>query len=145
MIGISGATANQAKKQTKKPSHDKWKARICGVFKLNRSIEVALLEAAILGLRWGKKWSRGVNRGRKTFVGFALERVSKKLIDFFDGNTLYFVEKIAISYRPDDSIRSESALALGPWPNVKSTRVVASQRTGSRGAKLKLSFADPAA
>ncbi len=48
-----------------------------------------------------------------------LERVPKKLIDFFDGNTLYFSEKRAISYRPDESIRSESALAgrRGPRPS----------------------------
>ncbi len=44
MTGISGATANQAKKQTKNAIHVRWKARICGVSKLNRSIRVALLE-----------------------------------------------------------------------------------------------------
>jgi hypothetical protein len=42
---------------------------------------------------------------------FASERVPKKLIDFFDGNTLYFFEKKEISHRPNDSIRSENALA----------------------------------
>jgi hypothetical protein len=51
MIGISGATANHAKKQTKKASQDIWKARICGVEMLNRSIRVALRESeAIAGL-----------------------------------------------------------------------------------------------
>jgi protein-disulfide isomerase len=39
-----------------------------------------------------------------------LARVPKKLVDFFDKNTLYFLEKRVISYRQDDSIRSESAL-----------------------------------
>ena len=41
MTGISGATANQAKKQTKNASQARWKARICGVEKLKRSILVA--------------------------------------------------------------------------------------------------------
>ena len=51
MIGISGAVANQAKKQTKKPTQAIWKARICGVSKLNRSIRVALFEAISVSFR----------------------------------------------------------------------------------------------
>jgi carbonic anhydrase/acetyltransferase-like protein (isoleucine patch superfamily) len=41
MSGISGAAANQAKKQMKKAIHVKWKARICGVAKLKRLMRVA--------------------------------------------------------------------------------------------------------
>ena len=41
MTGMSGATANQAKKHTKKASQLRWKARICGVEKLKRSMRVA--------------------------------------------------------------------------------------------------------
>jgi hypothetical protein len=44
ITGISGATANQAKKQTKNAIQVRWKARICGVAKLNRSMRVALCE-----------------------------------------------------------------------------------------------------
>ena len=47
--GISGATANQAKKHTKNATHVMWKARICGVEKLNRSMLVAFWEAAMRG------------------------------------------------------------------------------------------------
>jgi hypothetical protein len=35
MTGMSGAQANQAKKQTKKAIQVRWKARICGVLKEN--------------------------------------------------------------------------------------------------------------
>ncbi|HET7333089.1 hypothetical protein [Dyella sp.] len=42
--GINGATANQAKKQTKNASQLKWNARICGVRSWNNSIRVALLD-----------------------------------------------------------------------------------------------------
>jgi hypothetical protein len=35
ITGISGAQANQAKKQTKKAIQVRWKARICGVLKEN--------------------------------------------------------------------------------------------------------------
>jgi hypothetical protein len=41
-----------------------------------------------------------------------LELVPKKLIGFFDENTLDLFEKRAISYRLDDSIRSEIALSV---------------------------------
>ena len=41
MSGISGAAANQAKKQTKNAIQVMWKARICGVRMVNRSILVA--------------------------------------------------------------------------------------------------------
>ena len=49
MIGISGAVANQAKKQTKKAIHVRWKARICGVANENRLILVALTLASAPG------------------------------------------------------------------------------------------------
>ena len=49
MIGISGTTANQAKKQMKNASHVMWNARICGVLKLNRSIRVAFWDFMALG------------------------------------------------------------------------------------------------
>ena len=39
---ISGAMPNQAKKHRKKANHVMWKARIGLVFRLKRSIEVAL-------------------------------------------------------------------------------------------------------
>jgi hypothetical protein len=42
--GINGATANQAKKQTKNASQLKWNARICGVRSWNNSIRVALFD-----------------------------------------------------------------------------------------------------
>jgi hypothetical protein len=42
MTGMSGAQANQAKKQTKKATQLRWKARICGVLKENSCIEFAL-------------------------------------------------------------------------------------------------------
>ena len=41
--GIKGEMPNQAKKQKKKASQERWKARICGVFARNRSIRTALL------------------------------------------------------------------------------------------------------
>ncbi len=41
-IVINGAMPNQAKKQRKNAIHDMWKARICGVEKLNKWIRVAL-------------------------------------------------------------------------------------------------------
>ena len=41
-IAIKGAMPNQPKKHRKKANHVIWKARICGVFRLNRSIRVAL-------------------------------------------------------------------------------------------------------
>jgi hypothetical protein len=41
ITGISGATANQAKKQTKNAIQLKWKARICGVEKEKSWIRVA--------------------------------------------------------------------------------------------------------
>src|SRR5712664_3108510 len=48
MIGISGAAANHAKKQMKNAIHVTWKARICGVLKLKRSILVALGSVALM-------------------------------------------------------------------------------------------------
>jgi hypothetical protein len=42
MTGMSGAQANQAKKQMKKATQVRWKARICGVLKENSCIELAL-------------------------------------------------------------------------------------------------------
>jgi hypothetical protein len=39
---MSGEMPNHAKKQRKKAIHDMWKARICGVLKLKKSILVAL-------------------------------------------------------------------------------------------------------
>jgi hypothetical protein len=45
------------------------------------------------------------------FGGAGLEQNPKKLTDFFDKILLQLFESGAISYRPDDSVRSESALA----------------------------------
>jgi hypothetical protein len=39
---MSGAMANHAKKLIKKAIQVKWKARICGVFRLNKLIDSAL-------------------------------------------------------------------------------------------------------
>jgi len=47
ITAISGATPNHAKKHRKKANHDMWKARICGVFKLNRSMRVAFVDVAM--------------------------------------------------------------------------------------------------
>jgi hypothetical protein len=43
----------------------------------------------------------------------SLEQNPKKSIDFFDKILLQHFESGAISYRPDDSVRSESALGAG--------------------------------
>jgi hypothetical protein len=56
MTGISGAVANQAKKQTKKAIQDRWNARICGVRKLNKSIRVAF-ESMLFSATWSSKSS----------------------------------------------------------------------------------------
>ena len=50
-IAISGAMPNQAKKQRKKENQERWKARICGVLRLNRSILVALFFMS-MGFLW---------------------------------------------------------------------------------------------
>ncbi|MDC0685412.1 hypothetical protein POL72_47340 [Sorangium sp. wiwo2] len=50
MTGISGATANHAKKQAKNASQVKWNARIAGVDSENSSILVALV-AWVMGPR----------------------------------------------------------------------------------------------
>jgi hypothetical protein len=46
MTGISGAQANQAKKQTKKATQVRWKARICGVLK-EKSLMLFALPAMV--------------------------------------------------------------------------------------------------
>jgi hypothetical protein len=43
-IGINGAIPNQAKKHRKNANQLMWNARICGVFRLKRSMRVALPE-----------------------------------------------------------------------------------------------------
>ena len=51
-IAISGAMPNQAKKHRKKANHVMWKARICGVFRLKRSMRVALFFTSIASAPW---------------------------------------------------------------------------------------------
>jgi hypothetical protein len=56
------------------------------------------------------KSSRFLQRGRSADLAQArLEQNPKKLIDFFDKTLLQLFESGAISYRPDDSVWSESA------------------------------------
>src|SRR6185437_15586472 len=52
--GISGALANQAKKQTKNAIHVRWKARMGTVRKLNRSTRLAFSDMASGSWKW--KW-----------------------------------------------------------------------------------------
>ena len=77
ITGISGATANQAKKQTKNASHDMWKARLCGMVKFNGSMRVALWEtgaAVPIRLEQGMPPGRRRSGHRPGGVGVAARR-----------------------------------------------------------------------
>jgi hypothetical protein len=50
MTGMSGATANQAKKQTKKASQLMWKARMAGVEKERSRIRVSFWAVGFMGM-----------------------------------------------------------------------------------------------
>jgi hypothetical protein len=50
MTGINGATANHAKKHTKKANQLMWKARIAGVENENSSMRVALFPVVLISL-----------------------------------------------------------------------------------------------
>src|SRR5690349_18909408 len=52
MIGISGATPNHAKKQTRNDSHAMWNARIGGLVRSNGVIRVARLSVIIVFMRF---------------------------------------------------------------------------------------------
>jgi hypothetical protein len=60
---MSGAMPNQAKKQLKKASHERWKARICGVSKRNSSMREAFCDGVSMaapeeGLDARSRWLR---------------------------------------------------------------------------------------
>jgi hypothetical protein len=84
MMGISGATANHAKKQVKNASHDKWNARIGMLEKFHNWIRVArpfICQPRVKQIRDQKKRRAKIRSARSallTFGGVAKEASRQK-------------------------------------------------------------------
>jgi hypothetical protein len=74
MIGISGAVANQAKKQTKNAIQVRWKARICGVARLNKSMRVAFADTMAVIQEAAPALGRSCVRHFLTHIGVGTPR-----------------------------------------------------------------------